>query len=289
MGGSEEGMWILPGILARDSVTVLASAPKAGKTCVATAMARAVATGGSFGGIPASQRGVLWCAHEETPDARGALQAGLTMDDPFWVGYGPELPTLCGPEPGRDRFGRYREETPTYVFEDAISLGAGLIVVDSLHAAVERGSLADNHFARRTVGRLKRLAFHYHVAVLVLHHLTKSGTRGTGADRFADSAQILAAADAHFFLERRDGKVTLTGRGRHPSPLARLELATSGVLDYRPWGSGDGEVTGPSDMGRVRAAWLASPGASAGEISAATGVRSDRVRTYLSRFRREST
>jgi hypothetical protein len=120
-----------------------------------------------------------------------------------------------------------------------VEVGAKLIVIDCLHAAVQGADLSDNHIARAVVmGLLRVWSFHCHVSVLVLHHLTKSTTRGWQPERFADSAQILAAASCHFYMERREetetqSRVILHGKGRHPAPYGRIEMISEGILDYR--------------------------------------------------------
>ncbi|MFZ4506384.1 MAG: hypothetical protein ACOYON_01645, partial [Fimbriimonas sp.] len=65
-----------------------------------------------------------------------------------------------------------------------------------------------------------------HCAVLILHHLTKAATRGYQPERFADSTQILASANAHFFMERHDPKANersedspSTAKAATPNPL----------------------------------------------------------------------
>lgn len=233
--------WLVPGFIPLDGLVVLASAPKTGKTCFATAMARALARGEEFLGHPLKPAPVLWCAHEESPYERTPLHEGLSVDDPFLIAYPGDLPPLPIRIPGRDRFGRtrdLRDLEPPLVFERASQVGAKLIVIDCLHAAVEGASLADNGVARAVMGTLRTWGFHFHIAVLVLHHLTKSGTRGYTTERIADSAQILAASSCHFFMDREDetetrSRIVLHGRGRHPAPYPRVELISEGILDYR--------------------------------------------------------
>ncbi|CAN5607932.1 hypothetical protein BH11ARM2_BH11ARM2_19480 [soil metagenome] len=256
---SGDDLWLIPGIVPRDGLVVLASAPKTGKTCLASAIARSIACGTPFLGHTPPQGPVLWCAHEEIPDERGRLHEGLSNDDPLLIAYPGYLPTLDEPDRSvRDRFGRYRDvEPPSYVFSNAVEVDAKLIVIDCLHAAVERGNLADNATARRVMGRLRRLSWMNHIPVLVLHHLTKSTSRGSSPERFADSAQILAAASCHFYMERKEetvggssrssvsgtvsvpsapeetaSRITLYGEGRHPTPPRKLELLSTGPLHY---------------------------------------------------------
>lgn len=233
-------LWLVPGIIPMTGVVILASAPKTGKTCFATALARAVAKGEPFLGEPVKQHPVLWCAHEETPPERTLLHEGLSLEDPFLIAYPAELPALALRMPRTDHYGR-RDLTccdPPFIFEHAAAVGARLIVIDCLHAAVEGANLADNCIARAIMGVLRTWSSHCHIAVLILHHLTKSSTRGHQPERFADSAQILAASSCHFFMDRQEesaacSRIVLHGKGRHPAPVARLELISEGILDYR--------------------------------------------------------
>lgn len=233
-------LWLVPGIIPKAGLVILASAPKTGKTCFATALARAVASGQDFLGQPVCQAPVLWCSHEETPAERILLHKGLAIEDPFLIAYPSELSPLPARLPKVDRYGRrdLRDESPPEVFEHAVNVGAKLIVIDCLHAAVEGASLADNSVARAVMSLLRVWSAHFNIAVLALHHLTKSSTRGHQPERFADSAQILAASSCHFFMDRTDDsatrtRFTLIGKGRHPAPVARLEIVSEGVLDYR--------------------------------------------------------
>lgn len=241
--------WLVPGIIPENGVVILASAPKTGKTCFATAIARALAKGEPFLGEPLPQCPVLWCAHEETARERLLLHEGLDVEDPLLIAYPGQLPALHSRLQKTDCFGR-RDLTNfdmPYVFQNALDVEARLIVIDCLHAAVEGANLADNAVARAIMTILRVWAAHLGVAVLVLHHLTKSGTRGTSPERFADSAQILAAASCHFFMDRFEetetrSRIVLQGKGRYPAPVARLELVSEGVLDYRLAEPADGPV-----------------------------------------------
>lgn len=233
-----DDLWLVPGLIPREGLVVLASAPKTGKTCLATAIARSVALGAPFLGRPVGQAPILWCAHEEVPDERSELHEGLTGEDPFFIAYHDYLPFIDAPDPYLDRMGNMVEKgTPLYVFDHAQRMGARLIVIDCLHAAIEKGNLSDNAFARRVMGRLRRLSHRRGIAVLVLHHLTKSATRGYMPERFADSAQILASASCFFNMERKEeedgsSRIILHGQGRHPAPPRKLEMISRSVLDY---------------------------------------------------------
>ena len=235
-----EAQWIYPGIIPVNGLVVLASAPKTGKTVLVNALARAMATGKEFAGVGWSEKiPVAWCAHEETEEERAPLLAGLADDDPYYLGLDRDLPYLDDPDCdyGSDRFGRYRELKVPYAYQEAQRIGAQLLVVDCLHAAVRHSNLADNQVARKIMGKLRHWSNTFGIATVVLHHLTKSAHRGYHPERFADSAQILASASCYFFLEsevNEDGtrRVVLHGAGRQPAPPRRQELLAKNLFDY---------------------------------------------------------
>lgn len=236
----EKDPWLVPGIIPLASVVVLASSPKAGKTCFATALARAVAKGESFLGQEVVQTPVLWCAYEESMRERTPLHEGLTDEDPLLVAYVSDLPPIPNRIGKPDRYGRrdLRDFEPPFIFEHANKVGAKLIVIDCLHAAVEGVNLSDNSSARAVMGNLRTWSHYLGISVLVLHHLTKSSSRGGQPDRFADSAQILATASCFFFLDRHEkgddeSIIVLQGKGRQPVPFSRLELTSKSPLDYQ--------------------------------------------------------
>lgn len=230
--------WLIKDLIPYDSLVILASAPKTGKTVLATALARAVATGGSFLGQTYKKHPVLWCAHEETIHERFAAVGDLTPQDPLYLSFENDLLALDDPacENGPDRFGRFNPNVVPYVFQTARELKAPLIIIDCLHAAVRHSNLADNQVARRIVGRLRHWAAKFQVGVLLLHHVTKSAHRGYHPERFADSSQILASASCHFFLEsvetEEGRKITIHGAGRLPAPPKRIEIISHGVNHF---------------------------------------------------------
>ncbi len=285
----QKDFWLVPDLIPLSGLVVLASAPKAGKTCFATALARAVATGTDFLGKPVVQGPVFWCSHEELLQERIPLHEGLQMEDEFYFAEPDALPAL-------DRYGitldnhRLRKNARAedeYVFSWAVEAGAKLVVVDCLHAACKRTNLADNQAARRIMWQLRHWSHQYHIAVLVLHHLTKSGSRGHQPDRCADSAQILATASTHFILDihhcpNGNRLLTLHGEGRHPRPPRRQVIKSTGILQYeRLDGTQDSEAR--SQGTRFQLLHLLENGAepTAEEAAAQLGLNVNTVRNVL--------
>ncbi len=292
--------WLVQGLIPSAGLTILASAPKAGKTCLASAIARAIATGTPFLGQEMKKAPVVWCAYEEYPDERVPFHLGLTMEDPLYVAYVDNLPDLdLNLEEGRsDQFGRFAYPKYCHLFQEAKELEAKLIVIDCLHAAVTRGNLADNAFARRVLGRLRHWCASFNIPVLLLHHVTKTATRGYHPERFADSSQILASASTHFYMESRtqpDGsrKITLHGQGRNPIPPRVQELVSHDILDFarvEPGKSETGEPregsegNGPTLAESVSSLLDSGGGLSAKEVAEELGANPDTVRVTISRM-----
>ena len=231
--------WLVPNLIPKKGLVILAAPPKAGKTLFASHIARQLATGQPLLGHQQERIGVLWAAHEETREERKPYLQGLTPEDPLHIGFAPFLRLIDDPECEfeRDRKGRFNHDAEPYLYQVAQDCRASLLVIDCLHASCRHTNFADNHAARRILGRLRLWSHNYNVATLVLHHVTKAATRGYHPERFADSAQILAAASAHFFMESvtlPDGvrKITLHGSGRNPAPPSRIDIVSESPFHF---------------------------------------------------------
>jgi len=231
--------WLVPNLIPKKGLVILAAPPKAGKTLFASYIARQLATGQPLLGHQQDRIGVLWAAHEETREERKPFLQGLTPEDPLHIGFAPFIRYIDDPECefGRDHRGRYNPEAEPYLYQVAQDRRASLLVVDCLHASCRHTNFADNHAARRILGRLRLWSHNYNIATLVLHHVTKAATRGYHPERFADSAQILAAASTHFFMEsftQQDGKrrITLHGSGRTPAPPSRIDIVSESPFHF---------------------------------------------------------
>lgn len=74
--------WLVQDFIPLGGLVFLAAPPKQGKTCLATALALAVATGTPFAGMPCDQGGVLWLAQEESFWDRHRLVSSSPLADP---------------------------------------------------------------------------------------------------------------------------------------------------------------------------------------------------------------
>jgi hypothetical protein len=283
---SQNIAWVVPGFIPQKGVVILASAPKTGKTCLANAIARAVATGDTFLANPVLKGPVLWCAHEEISAEQRRLHEGLTDQDQLYVAYPDGLPAL-------DEEGEGEIYRLPYVFGHALHVKAALIVIDSLHAAVRKTNLSDNHAARRVISKLRMLCDQYSVACLILHHLTKSSSRGHAPDRFADSSQILAAATTHFTMESIqdvDGsrKITLYGQGRFPAPFSKVTIRSDGIHHYKLLLTDTQEATRPTARHMILAYLAEGRTPTSRELATAISVNPQTVRNTLVDLQREN-
>lgn len=272
-----EPKWAVPGILA-EGVTVFAGPPKVGKSWASLGLALAIATGTpAFDRIPVSAGPVLYLALEDTPRRlqrrmrmllRGkSAPVGLTLVTTF--------PPLT--QGGDAAIAGWLERNPT----------ARLVVIDvfaKIRGQAPAGLAAyDADYA--AVGRIKRVADHYGVAVLLVHHVRKmanddflqevSGTNG-----------IAGAADATIVLKRArnqaDGILSITGRDVEENEHAMTYDAATGT-----WTLLDGPAADHT-LSDSRAAILRAvrdqPGVTPKTLAGALGVAAATVRQTCSRM-----
>ncbi|MFY9233194.1 MAG: AAA family ATPase [Fimbriimonadaceae bacterium] len=186
--------WLVDGMLPLKYLAVIGGDSKSGKSWFITAMALAIATGQPFMGMATVKRPVLWLAFEENETERH-----LAFDAYFGLG---------GATPERMHFltsyGRLYIDDPMglqQIGDAAARCGAGLVVVDPLHAAYSAGSIAEGSTARRVLSGVKQLCREMDLSTVIIHHLTKQTGSGMVRERMADSAQILAAASMDWLME----------------------------------------------------------------------------------------
>jgi hypothetical protein len=217
--------YVIPGYVA-EGLTILAGAPKIGKSWMALGMALAISSGRpAFGSVPVDQGDVLYLALEDNPRRlkRRMHKMGVTV--------APERLTLCTDWPGLD---------DGCVEEIAEWIGAverpTLIVVDVLSKVRPSDGGKDSAYDAdyRTLTGLQTLAGQHGLAIVVVHHTRKmeaddpfdsvSGTRG-----------LTGAADTVLVLKRDSGtpRTILYGRGRD---VEEIETAFEFDREYGTWG-----------------------------------------------------
>lgn len=218
-----EPIWVVPGLIPA-GLTVLAGAPKLGKSWLALCLGLALANGGrALGKIQVDQGDVLYLALEDTPrriqDRLEQLGATST-----------ENMGLC--------FEWERGELGASLLDGQLSMNPKikLVIIDTLQKFREPSRGNHNIYASdyEAVGQLKRVADKHNIAVIIVHHTRKGG----GEDKLelvSGSFGITGAADTTITLSRArgeaDGKIFITGRDVDEQELAlKLDNITGWTL-----------------------------------------------------------
>ncbi|MGW1801901.1 AAA family ATPase [Streptomyces sp. NPDC001984] len=228
-----EPKWAVPGILA-EGVSVLAGPPKVGKSWLSLGLGLSVAAGGNaFDSVPVQGGPVLYLALEDTPRRLQTRMGKLLGGQPAPAGL--TLVTECPPFPqgGTEAIAQWLER----------HRDARMVVIDVF--AKMRGQAPSGVSAYDAdyvaVGYAKRLADHYGVAVVLVHHVRKAGS-----DDFLTEVSgtngIAGAADATLVLRRArgqaDGILHVTGRDVDEAEYALSFQPASGA-----WHLLDGPVS----------------------------------------------
>ncbi|MFF0304964.1 AAA family ATPase [Streptomyces sp. NPDC004562] len=228
-----EPKWAVPGILA-EGVNVLAGPPKVGKSWLSLGLGLSVAAGGkAFDSVPVEGGPVLYLALEDTPRRLQTRMGKLLGGQPAPAGL--TLVTECPPFPqgGTEAIARWLERNPD----------ARMVVIDVF--AKMRGQAPPGVSAYDAdyvaVGYAKRLADHYGVAVVLVHHVRKAGSEDFLTE-VSGTNGIAGAADATLVLKRArgqaDGILHVTGRDVDEAEYALSFQPASGA-----WHLLDGPVS----------------------------------------------
>ncbi|MCG3041934.1 AAA family ATPase [Streptomyces sp. S1A] len=273
-----EPRWAVPGILS-EGVNLLAGPPKVGKSWLSLGLGLSVAAGGkAMDAVPVEGGPVLYLALEDTPRRLQTRMRKLLGGRPAPAGL--TLVTECPPLPqgGNEAIAGWLDNHPD----------ARMVVIDVF--AKMRGPSAPGASAYdadyAAVGHAKRIADHYGVAVVLVHHVRKAGS-----DDFLTEVSgtngLAGAADATLVLKRArgkaDGVLHVTGRDVDEAEYALQFHAAAGAWQLLEGPAADHTI------GDTRAAILrhvrSNPGARPKDIAAAMpDVDADTVRRTCSRM-----
>jgi hypothetical protein len=241
-----EPRWAVPGIVA-EGVTVLAGAPKAGKSWLALGMGVAIASGGKMlGTIDVAAGPALYLALEDTGRR---LQTRLRLvlgKDP--APHSLTLATQCPPLPsgGAELISGWIERHD----------GARLVVVDVLariRGPVSRDLPAYDADYRAVLGA-KAIADRYGVPFVIVHH-TRKASAADFLDEVSGTQGVAGAADSVLVLKRvrgrADGILHVTGRD-----VEEASYALTFAADIGAWQLSDTPAD-EATLGDTRAAILA--------------------------------
>lgn len=273
-----EPKWAVPGFFA-EGVNLLAGPPKVGKSWLSLGLALAVAAGGSaFGAVPVVAGPVLYLALEDTARRLQTRMRKILegQSAPATLTLATACPTL--PQGGSEHIAHWVERNPA----------ARMVVIDvfaKMRGPSSPGASAyDADYA--AVGHAKRIADHYGIAVVLVHHVRKAGSDDFLAE-VSGTNGLAGAADATLVLKRArgqaDGVLHVTGRDVDESEYALRFDAASGS-----WQLLDGPATDHT-IGDTRSAILRHvrqhPGAQPRDIAAALPhVSADTIRRTCARM-----
>lgn len=214
--------------LVPEGLTLLAGAPKMGKSWMILWLALCVVQGVPFLGQPVRQGRVLYLDIESNKRrTRGRLQQLGHHQPPLGLLVAHKAPKL--------------EEGFTAALDGLLQADPDmrLIIVDTLGRVKGNGRGAENAYEAdtRIVGELQRWALDRAVSVVMVHHLRKpvSGQSSDPYERISGSTGITGAADAVLVLERsrhqQDAVLHADGRDISPRKLAlRFEAGAWALL-----------------------------------------------------------
>lgn len=272
-----EPRWAIPGLLA-EGVTLLAGAPKVGKSWLSLNVSTAVAAGGkALGKVDVIAGDVLYLALEDNPRRLRSRLSKVLASEP--ASDRLTFAVACEPLPagGAERITAWLDQHPD----------ARLVVVDVF--ARVRGAAPSNMSSYDAdylaMGALKRIADRYGVAVLVVHH-TRKATSEDFLDAVSGTNGLAGSADAVLVLRRSRGKASaelhVTGRDVEEAEYA---------LDFDPrlglWQMLDGPASDYS-LGDTRRAILdhlrTVPGATPRQIADALDLNYETVKKTCKRM-----
>ncbi len=218
--------WAVPGVLA-EGVSLLAGPPKVGKSWMALGLGLDIAAGRpAFGRIDVDPGPVLYLALEDTP-RRLKNRMGKLLDGRS-APAGLTLATACPPLPqgGDDAIASWLDRHSD----------ARMVVLDvfaKMRGTAPPGlSAYDADYA--AVGRAKRVADEYGVALVLVHHVRKAGADDFLAE-VSGTNGLAGAADATLVLKRArgdaDAVLHITGRDVEEAEHALTFQPATGAWD----------------------------------------------------------
>jgi hypothetical protein len=227
--------WLIEGFLTLSSLTVLAAAPKVGKTFVCLALAIAVASGREAMGrfrAAAPGRVLMFPAEDDPRSVRERIEAlcagqNLVVSDDFPI----DIITS-------DALKLDREEDRESLEELLRLQRPKLLILDPL-VRLHSGAESSSSHMSELFGYLRQLCRRHELAVVVTHHLAKNRTGGSVQPGHAmrGSGDVHAAYDHGAMLTRQeDGSILLTLEHRSaasPDPVAfRLRSEDGGATRF---------------------------------------------------------
>lgn len=271
-----EVKWAVDGLLS-EGATILAGAPKAGKSFLALGLAIAIASGGrALGSVPVEQGDVLYLALED-----GARRMQRRLLDMLKVREVPKRLTFAYNFPRLNEGGQEAIEDWLKTHPEA-----RLIVVDTLKRVRphERAISRIYNGDYDAVSPLNDMALMYGVNILIVHHDNKLTGNEDWFDSISGSRGLTGAVDAAMLLRRLRGQSEGT-----------LYVAGRDIEDGQKKVKFDGVINGwsligdaPSSLADKVLGWLIEArkeGLSRSEIYRKNGGRSEGIADALAELK----
>jgi AAA domain len=205
--------WLIEGLWAHEAVGVIGGIPKACKTWLALEMALAVASGQPcLGRFPVKNPGhvLLFCA-EDGPRAVQQRVAGLAK------ARGIDFERLAIGWIDAAAIWLDDDIHQKQLAQTVAKMKPRLLVLDPL-VRLHRGDENSSGDIAAVLGYLRALQREHHVAIILVHHVRKSGASQPG-QALRGSGDLHAWGDSNCYLLSKDGDPTLVAEHRaHPAP-----------------------------------------------------------------------
>lgn len=283
-----EPRWAVPGIVP-EGLSLLAGAPKSGKSWMLLGLGWAVACGGhALGRVAVETGSVLYAALEDSPRRLQDRLRKVLGDEPAPLGLHlvtvlPQMPRAV------ELIDEWLEDHPD----------ARLVIVDVLgKVRPATGPQTDRYeHDYKVIGALKALADRRQVAVLIATHTRKMGAEDV-FDMVSGSIGLTAAADATLVLRRARGETDatlhVTGRDVPESEYALSfdptrcvwTLAGSGLAEAASRAAAVRASAGLGDDSAAVVDFIAAhpAGVTPAEVAAHMGWTDRKTATYLTRL-----
>lgn len=206
-----------------NSLIVLAGQPKIGKTTIAVALAKAIATGKPFAGKPNQQQAVGYISFDDSPaEIRQtfAKHADITDQTPIY------LCTDMAPINTLDA----QMQIEDFLIEHQ---GKATVIIDSFHAALTpEARTNDARAMRKLLTPLKRISERAG-RIILIHHTNAYGTR------IADHTQLQASVSQTIVMTYRplgsNRLITWDSKGRGRGATQTLSMLSLGETSFKPY------------------------------------------------------
>lgn len=207
-------------LFVKNSLILLSGLPKSGKTTLAVAIADAIVNRKPFAGFRLPKTAVGYVSFDDSPaEILAAIDRheDLTEDSPFF------LTVMNDPIDTREGL----EQIEDFL----IAQRGGVVIIDSLHAALTKSPTRDARQVRKLITPLKRVAERAGTIILI-HHTDAHGKRA------GDHTQIQAAVSQTILMstQEHDGYrlIKLQCKGRGSGSYRKVHILSRSETHYQP-------------------------------------------------------